>query len=189
MAKANATEKNQKPVNPDNAFQPGKTVGIEEGFASLGLDRLWYKPELCFKVNPRIRGFLIEAQGFVHEKFGPFTALVFRLTEETAVVNGDGPEAQIVTAYPGDEIMIVATEKLQKLIQYANHPTEMAEFIVNCLGEMPLKADQTMWRYHVQGAQPVSRDNAALQAFAQLAASAGVPQVGNGQGAPLSNQA
>lgn len=153
-----------------NAFDPSVKVAIEEGFASLGVDRLWYKPEKCFKVNPRIRGNLIEAQGFVHEKYGPFTALCFQLIEPTAVVHGDGPEATVITANPGDEIMIVATEKLQKLIQYANHPTMMAEFIVTCLGEMPLKDDQTMWRYHVQAKPPVPKLNAVADAFAALAA-------------------
>lgn len=158
---------------------------VPEGFVSLGLDRLFYKPEKCMDVQRTLRGYLKEANVMGHDgENGPFTALVFELTEDCVAVAGDTDDAEVVQVKAGDEIMIVATEKLQKLIQYANHPTQMAEFVITVLGKINLKGKKTMWRYHVAGGKPVPRPT-ATELFAEL--TAGVNPAGNG--APLPGRA
>lgn len=142
---------------------------IPAGFENFGTDRLLYKPELCGKA--RLRGFLIDAVLMGEDKpvDDQWTALVFRLTEPTLGVAGkEGDIEKVIEVGAGDEIMIPVTEKLQKLVPYAKHPTQMAEFIVDVIGKIKLDpaGKKTMWRYRVVGAPPVSREDVSPWEFA-----------------------
>lgn len=143
---------------------------IPEGFENFGTDRLLYKPELCG--TRRLRGFLIDAVKMGEDKpvDDQWVALVFRLTEPTLGVAGkEGEEEKVVEVAVGEEILIPVTEKLEKLIPYAKHPTQMAEFIVDVIGKIKLDpaGKKTMWRYRVVGAPPVDRESVSPWQFAQ----------------------
>jgi hypothetical protein len=154
-------------------------AAIPEGFTTVGTDRLLYKPEHCAKVNPRIQGFLTESVMLGLDTDKPFHALIFRLTKPSVACEGEGDDPAIVEIPAGEEIMIVATEKLKPLIQYANHEEKCAEFIVDVIGKVKLDGGKTMWRYRVAGG-PVQDKQKILGAFAFATLGPAQQHAGNG---------
>jgi hypothetical protein len=121
---------------------------LGDDFVSLGTDRLMYKPELCGRRD--LRGYLVEAIEMEPSKKDqePYHLLVFRTTRPTLGVDGDGKT--VVPVPVGSEIIIVATERLKRLIPFAMNVEKCPEINIHVIGKIALKNGNEMWRYDAQ---------------------------------------
>jgi hypothetical protein len=136
-----------KPVKSLTSLAP-----IEDDFVSLGTDRLFFNPEKCSVdddgENVQLRGYAMEAVEYPPKgkNKDPWHAIVIRTTAPTKAVDGD----EVVDVPAGEEVLIVATERLKKLIPFALHEEKVAEVIIDVIGKIDLPDNKTMWRYRTQ---------------------------------------
>lgn len=144
---------------------------LPAGFESLGTDRLLYKPEKCAHLTEvdgkavngsRIYGALLDCVAMNEDDpKNKWHALVVQVKEAVPAVAGsdenDETKDRIVLVTAGEEILIPVTEKLQKLVAFALHPTQMADVIIDVIGKIALPKDKTMWRYRTAMGEPYDR--------------------------------
>lgn len=162
----------------EESFARNAEAALPEGFATMGLDRLFYKPAKC--LGAVIQGIPWEVVRLEGEN-DFFEAYAIKLTKpcKACLQDKDNPDADsdgdiVVDVQAGDEILISVTEKLKLLKPYVIHPELCVEFIIMPLGAIRIGGTddkpKTMHRYKVGGGKPMKRVDVAGASFAALAA-------------------
>jgi len=159
---------------PASTAPVSASTATDEGlddFVKLSVTRRFFKPAVCKDKDGNhyaLRGHLMRTEVITSPQYGPTPVLIVRLTKPTMVCDD---EDKLIQAEIGDDAMIVAGDKLEKLMRFADDPNVVGEVYIKPLRLEKLKNGHTMWVYDVRmGKLPRPRHEVEAELIAGFSA-------------------
>lgn len=120
---------------------------------TLHIDRRFYKPDLCAEFGG-LEGYIIDIeQGQADIAKNPknpqglFDMIILRATAAFPYVDEN---KQVRSGSPGEDVILVMTDRLKKLEMLNRHPEKVARVRILPLEKITLKNDRKLWRYSAE---------------------------------------